>query len=134
VNGKTPQVAVTRHAIERLRARSADLRYPDATHIRLEVAAALRESRVASNPPSWLPGRRRRAKQRASGIRFAWDAGERRYYVLKKQRSADRRLRYQPSFEAGRQLWVVLTVVVAGDEDDRPPATEHAPQAARAVA
>jgi hypothetical protein len=76
------RIEVTLHAVEQLQSRCPDVPYADETTIRLEVAAAFRDGRVAVNTPRFL-GRRRRS--RAPSTRFAWRESEGRAYVLKKQ-------------------------------------------------
>lgn len=102
-------IAVTDHCLERLAKRAPEVKFPDRTTVRLEVAVALREQRFAANPPAWL-GRKRERSPAPGVVRFAWEPSRSRCYVIKRERSHDQ----------GRHVWTVLTVLVPEDSADGP--------------
>lgn len=119
-----PLIAVTSHAVDRLRSRSATVRFADEVTIRLDVAQAIRHGRLASKPPRFLGSdcpasvRRRRKARDPGTVRFAWDPSEARCYVLRRQRCHDR----------GRHVWTVLTVLTRGDDRDTATRQPFAPR------
>lgn len=77
-----PLIAVTDHALDRLRSRAASVRFADRVTIRLEVFQAIRDGRLASKPPRFLGSdcpatvRRRRKSREPRTVRFAWEPTE----------------------------------------------------------
>lgn len=82
-------VVATRHVAERLVERYSELDASASAVARCEVAAAIREGRVAKAKPRPLAGEGRRERTEFS-YRFAWTPGFGRLYVIHKGSRATR--------------------------------------------
>ena len=75
---------VTGHCLERLAERSSAP--ADPITVRLDVAAAIREGRVAKAAPRWVGDEFGRSRVRGPGTkRFVWNAARSRCYVIRRQ-------------------------------------------------
>ena len=94
-------VAVTNHAVDRIRERCPDIGENVRGIVVAEVRAAIDEGRRAVSKPRCLVPTGRRPRARKPSVRFVWNPSSSRVYVIRGVRST-----------TGRRGWLVLTALV----------------------
>ncbi len=110
--GRPLPVIPSAHLLARLAERAPGL---DGVDVRLEVAAAVRDGRVACRKPRLLVPGGRRSRSPQPAVRFAWTPAMDRVYVIRRVRGRD-----------GGRCWLVLTVLLPVGPHWRPVGQEAA--------